>query len=42
MPVILIFNHGVTAWGRTPEQAKNHLEILEYVCELLYMKRQAK
>jgi methylthioribulose-1-phosphate dehydratase len=41
-PVILIYNHGVTAWGRTPEQAKNHLEIVEFICEYLILKRMAK
>lgn len=41
-PVILIYNHGVTTWGRTPEQAKNHLEIVEFVSQYLYLKRVAK
>jgi methylthioribose-1-phosphate isomerase len=39
LPVVLIYNHGLTAWGRTTEQAKNHLEIVEYVCKYLYLKR---
>ena len=42
LPVLLIYNHGVTAWGHTAEQARNHLEIIEYVCEYLYLKRLAK
>jgi methylthioribose-1-phosphate isomerase len=42
LPVVLIYNHGLTGWGRTPEQARNHLEILEYVCQYLYLKRLAK
>jgi len=42
LPVVLIYNHGLTGWGRTPEQAKNHLEILEFVCEYLYLRRLAK
>jgi methylthioribose-1-phosphate isomerase len=41
-PVALIYNHGVTGWGRTPEQARNHLEIVEYVCEYLYRKKLLK
>ncbi|OGR89476.1 MAG: methylthioribulose-1-phosphate dehydratase [Elusimicrobia bacterium RIFCSPLOWO2_01_FULL_59_12] len=39
LPVVLIYNHGLTGWGRTPEQARNHLEIIEFVCEYLYLKR---
>ncbi len=42
LPVVMIYNHGVTAWGHTPEQAKNHLEIVDFVCEYLYLKRLAK
>jgi len=41
-PAILLYNHGVTAWGRNPEQARNHLEAVEYVCEYLYLKKQLK
>ncbi len=40
LPVVLIYNHGLTGWGRTTQQAKNHLEIVEYVCQYLYLKRQ--
>jgi len=38
LPVVLIYNHGLTGWGTTPDQARNHLEILEYVCQYLYLK----
>lgn len=38
LPVVLIYNHGLTGWGTTPEQARNHLEIMEYVCQYLYLK----
>ena len=38
VPVVLIYNHGLTGWGTTPDQARNHLEILEYVCQYLYLK----
>jgi len=38
-PVILIYNHGLTAWGRTPEQARNHLEIVDYICQYFCWKR---
>lgn len=40
LPLVLIYNHGITAWGTTTEQAQNHLEIMEYVCEYLYRKQQ--
>lgn len=39
VPVVFIYNHGLTAWGTTPEQARNHLEIMEFVCQYLYLKR---
>ena len=41
IPVVLIYNHGLTGWGTTPDQARNHLEIMEYVCQYLYLKRLA-
>ena len=41
LPVVLIYNHGLTGWGTTPDQARNHLEIMEYVCQYLYLKRLA-
>jgi methylthioribulose-1-phosphate dehydratase len=42
LPVVLIYNHGLTGWGTTPDQARNHLEILEYVCQYLYLKTLAR
>jgi methylthioribose-1-phosphate isomerase len=39
LPVVLIYNHGLTGWGRTPDEARNHLEIMEYVCQYLYLKK---
>jgi methylthioribulose-1-phosphate dehydratase len=42
VPVVLIYNHGLTGWGKTPDQARNHLEIMEYVCHYLYLKRLAR
>jgi len=41
LPAVLIYNHGLTGWGKTPDQARNHLEIMEYVCQYLYLKRLA-
>ena len=42
LPVVLIYNHGLTGWGTTLDQARNHLEILEYVCQYLYLKNLTK
>lgn len=42
LPVVLIYNHGLTGWGTTPDQARNHLEIMEYMCQYLYLKRLAE
>jgi len=39
IPAVLIYNHGLTGWGTTPDQARNHLEIMEYVCQYLYLRR---
>jgi methylthioribose-1-phosphate isomerase len=41
LPVVLIYNHGLTGWGKSADQARNHLEIMEYVCQYLYLKRLA-
>ena len=41
LPAVLVYNHGLTAWGRTTEAARNHLEIIEYVCQYLYLRRLA-
>jgi methylthioribulose-1-phosphate dehydratase len=38
LPAVLIYNHGLTAWGATADQTRNHLEIIEYVCEYLLWK----
>jgi methylthioribose-1-phosphate isomerase len=42
LPAVLIHNHGLTGWGATPDQARNHLEIIEYTCQYLYLKRLVK
>lgn len=42
VPAILIYGHGLTAWGRTTEEARNHLEVLDWVCEYLYLQRMLK
>ncbi|AFZ37445.1 methylthioribulose-1-phosphate dehydratase [Stanieria cyanosphaera PCC 7437] len=31
IPALLIRNHGVTVWGRSPEETQNYLEIVEYI-----------
>lgn len=36
-PALLITDHGITAWGRDLAQARNRLECLESICQLLLM-----
>ena len=36
LPAVLVYDHGLTGWGATPEQARNHLEIIEYTCQYLF------
>lgn len=31
IPALLIRNHGVTVWGRSTEEAKNRIELVEYI-----------
>jgi methylthioribulose-1-phosphate dehydratase len=35
-PVLLIAGHGMTAWGRTPQEAQDRLEIAEFVFQVLW------
>jgi methylthioribulose-1-phosphate dehydratase len=39
VPAVLLYNHGLIAWGITADKARNHLEIIEYVCQFFYLKR---
>ena len=39
LPAVLIRDHGLTGWGATPDQARNHLEIIEYTCQYLFLNR---
>ncbi|WP_369355270.1 methylthioribulose 1-phosphate dehydratase [Streptomyces sp. cg2] len=36
-PGLLIADHGITAWGSDLAQARNHLECLEAICQLLLL-----
>jgi methylthioribulose-1-phosphate dehydratase len=36
-PALLITHHGITTWGRDLAQARNRLECLESICQLLLM-----
>jgi ribulose-5-phosphate 4-epimerase/fuculose-1-phosphate aldolase len=38
-PGLLIADHGITAWGATLGQARNRLECLEALCQLLVLSR---
>lgn len=39
VPVALVYGHGLTAWGRDLEQAKNHVEIAEFIFQVLWQRR---
>lgn len=34
-PAVLVAGHGLYAWGATPEQARHHTEIVEWLLELV-------
>ncbi len=38
VPVLIVRGHGVTVWGKDMEQAKNHLEIAEFIFQLMWQK----
>ncbi len=40
-PLFLIYNHGMTAWGTTPDQARNHLECMEWISQFTRLKKSA-
>ena len=41
IPLILIHGHGVTAWGESPEQAKNYLETAEFLSRQVWLTQTA-
>ncbi len=36
VPGFLIAHHGMTAWGRTAQEAKKHLELIEFLCRFYW------
>jgi methylthioribulose-1-phosphate dehydratase len=40
VPGVLVRNHGIYAWGRTPMEAKRHLEALEWLFEYHLLRQQ--
>jgi len=36
VPGFLIAHHGMTAWGRTAQEAEKHLELLEFLCRFAW------
>jgi len=40
VPGFLIYNHGLTVWGKDVEEARNHLEVMEFVCKVMFRKMQ--
>ena len=42
VPAILVAGHGVTVWGSTPREARDRLEIAEFLCQALWQQRLAQ
>ena len=42
VPGFLIAHHGMTCWGRAPEEAEKHLELMEFLCQYLWELGRAK
>lgn len=40
IPALLIRNHGVTVWGNSTEQARNAIELVEYIFRYMVLARQ--
>ncbi len=40
IPALLIRNHGVTVWGKSTEQARNTIELVEYIFRYMVLARQ--
>lgn len=32
VPGVLVYQHGIYAWGDSPDEARRHIEILEFLC----------
>ncbi len=41
VPAVLVAGHGLTVWGDTPQQAKDRLEIAEFIFQVLWQQRLA-
>jgi len=39
VPAVLVRGHGVYAWGRTSTEAARHLETVEWLCRVTYLRR---
>lgn len=42
VPALLIRNHGITVWGPTPERARNHVELIEFIFRFMVAARSAR
>lgn len=42
VPVVIVPGHGMTVWGKSPNEARNRLEIAEFVCQVLAQQRLAR
>ena len=41
IPALLIRDHGITVWGKTPEDAYHYVELVEYIFRYMVAARQA-
>lgn len=42
VPAVLVHQHGIYAWGETPDAARRHIEILEFLLEVLVRKAELR
>ena len=41
VPCILVAGHGMTVWGKDIEETRNHVEIAEFICQVLWEQRRS-
>jgi methylthioribulose-1-phosphate dehydratase len=41
-PMVLVAGHGMTVWGATVEEARNRLEVAEFLCQVLWERRRVR
>jgi methylthioribulose-1-phosphate dehydratase len=41
-PIIVVAGHGITVWGKTPEETRNRIEIAEFIFQTLWEQAKAR